>query len=384
MSDWTSWLARWTEAGLIDPATAGRIRDYEQQHAGSTRLRWPIVVALAFGALMLSGGVLLFVAANWDALSPGQRFAIVILLVGGFHVAGALVSERFPGMSSALHAIGTIALGGGIALAGQIFNLAEHWPSGIMWWAVGAAAGWALLRQIPQLLLLAILVPAWLQSEWIVLDERVSLTSARLMSSGLVLLALAYFTAPGPGRPSDVRRALMWLGGIALLPAALFVALIYASGAASSDSTASRSQLILGWTLALALPLLVAFALRRVAAWPMVAAMAWLLVAHWLGDQSGAVDAAVRSTANVSLYGWWALGAIGLVAWGVHDGRGERVNLGAVIFAATVITFYFSEVMDKMGRSASLVGFGLLFLAGGWGFERIRRRLILKAREASS
>ena len=155
MSDWTSWLARWTEAGLIDPATAGRIRDFEQQHVGSTRLRWPIVVALAFGALMLAGGVLLFVAAHWDALSPGQRFAIVILLVGGFHVAGAVVSERFPGMSSALHAIGTIALGGGIALAGQIFNLAEHWPAGILWWAVGAASGWVLLRQIPQLLLLA-------------------------------------------------------------------------------------------------------------------------------------------------------------------------------------------------------------------------------------
>ena len=68
MSDWTSWLARWTEAGLIDPATAGRIREFEQQHVGSTRLRWPIVVALAFGALMLAGGVLLFVAAH-----PGTR-----------------------------------------------------------------------------------------------------------------------------------------------------------------------------------------------------------------------------------------------------------------------------------------------------------------------
>ena len=376
MSDWTSWLARWTEAGLIDPATAGRIRDFEQQHVGSTRLRWPIVVALAFGALMLAGGVLLFVAAHWDALSPGQRFAIVILLVGGFHVAGAVVSERFPGMSSALHAIGTIALGGGIALAGQIFNLAEHWPAGILWWAVGAVAGWVLLRQIPQLLLLAILVPAWLQSEWIVLvHERVGSASGRLMASGLLLLALAYLTAPVPGRPSDVRRALMWLGGIALLPAALSIALIHASGAWPYDSTAiPAAHRILGWTLALALPILVAFALRRVDAWPMLAAVAWLLVLLWLGDLS----------AKVSLYGWWALGAIGLVAWGVHDGRGERVNLGAAIFAATVITFYFSQVMDKLGRSASLVGFGLLFLAGGWVLERIRRRLIQQARGASS
>ena len=84
-----------------------------------------------------------------------------------------------------------------------------------------------------------------------------------------------------------------------------------------------------------------------------------------------------------ALYPWWALGAIGLVAWGVRDGRGERVNLGAAIFAATIIAFYFSQVMDKLGRSASLVGLGLLFLAGGWALERVRRRLVLQARGAA-
>jgi hypothetical protein len=57
--------------------------------------------------------------------------------------------------------------------------------------------------------------------------------------------------------------------------------------------------------------------------------------------------------------------------------------MGAAFFAATVLTFYFSEVMDKLGRSASLVGLGVLFLAGGWGLERLRRQLVLKARGAA-
>jgi hypothetical protein len=48
-----------------------------------------------------------------------------------------------------------------------------------------------------------------------------------------------------------------------------------------------------------------------------------------------------------------------------------------------VIAFYFSEVMDKLGRSASLVGLGLLFLAGGWALERLRRQLVLQARGAA-
>ena len=82
---------------------------------------------------------------------------------------------------------------------------------------------------------------------------------------------------------------------------------------------------------------------------------------------------------EVSLYVWWSLGATALAWWGVSDARGERINMGAAIFAATVLTFYFSHVMDKMGRSASLVGLGLLFLAGGWAIERVRRRLVLQA-----
>ena len=60
------------------------------------------------------------------------------------------------------------------------------------------------------------------------------------------------------------------------------------------------------------------------------------------------------------------------------------MNMGAAIFAATVIAFYFSEVMDKLERSVSLVGLGLLFLAGGWLLERVRRRLVQQTRGESA
>jgi hypothetical protein len=56
--------------------------------------------------------------------------------------------------------------------------------------------------------------------------------------------------------------------------------------------------------------------------------------------------------------------------------------MGAAIFAATILTFYFSQVMDKLGRSASLIGFGVIFIAGGWALERVRRRLVLQTKDA--
>jgi len=48
-----------------------------------------------------------------------------------------------------------------------------------------------------------------------------------------------------------------------------------------------------------------------------------------------------------------------------------------------VIAFYFSSVMDKLGRSASLIGLGLLLIAGGWAMERTRRRLVARVAESA-
>jgi hypothetical protein len=49
-------------------------------------------------------------------------------------------------------------------------------------------------------------------------------------------------------------------------------------------------------------------------------------------------------------------------------------------FAVTVIAFFFSSVMDKLGRSASLIALGTLLLAGGWQWEKLRRRLVTQVR----
>src|SRR5215469_10488922 len=144
-------LDRWISAGVVDANTAERIRVFEESERSSESLRWPVLLALGLG------GVLLFVAAHWDELSPAWRFTLVLLLVGLFPIVGAFTTERFPALGATFYAIGTICVGAGIFLTAQIFNLQEHWPSGMFLWAVGALAGWLLLRQRPQIVLLAFL-----------------------------------------------------------------------------------------------------------------------------------------------------------------------------------------------------------------------------------
>jgi len=373
-------LEQWVAAGVLDAAAAARIRAFEQSRRSTEGLRWPVLLALALGGVLLCAGVLLFVAAHWDELSPASRFSLVLLLVVAFPAAGFATADRFPALSVTFYAIGTVCVGAGVFLTAQIFNLEEHWPSGILMWSVGALAGWLLLRQWPQAALLALLAPAWLAGEWEVRAEMYAETN-RVILEGLLLLAICYLTARSEG-DSVVRRALMWIGGISLLPLAV---LAFVEGRETFWFWRNRAEApfleqFIAWCIAIGVPLLVALVLRRRAAWVNVVASAWVLVigtfhSHGANTSGGLV---LYVWDSLGIYFWAGIGALGLVAWGLLERRKVRINLGVVGFALTVVIFYFSDVMDKLGRSASLIGLGVLFLFGGWSLERARRKLIAR------
>ncbi len=366
---WESPLQRWVEAGLLDREVAARIRAWESDRPGAPSLRWPAWLALGLGGLLLGTGILLFVAAHWDGLGPVQRFLLVLVMVGGLHLAGAFTADRSPLLSSALHACGTVSLGGGIFLSGQIFHLEEHWPGGLLLWAVGAWIGWWLLRQWPQAASGALLAPAWLVGEWLVATE--GMRGGSVLGTFIVLLALAYLGAdPASGRNASVRRALVWIGGLALIPASLTLVLL-AHSISRGDSPLPAGLGLPGWIAAVGLPLLAGVVLRRSSLAPLALAAIWVPGGTFLASFRG-----------VAPYLWCALLAVGVIAWGVHDRRAERINLGIAGFALTVLVFYFSDVMDKLGRSASLIGLGLLFLGGGYLLEQTRRRLVADVRES--
>jgi len=60
------------------------------------------------------------------------------------------------------------------------------------------------------------------------------------------------------------------------------------------------------------------------------------------------------------------------------------VNLGMVLFVVTLICFYFSDLLDKLGRSVSLISFGILFLVIGYFLEKTRKKLIAQIASAGA
>lgn len=372
---WQHYLERWTGAGLIDDAAAERVRAYEREHERAEGLGWPVILVIGLGVLLLGAGILLFVAAHWDRLAPQERFGSVLALVGVFHVAGAILVRRSPILALGLHFVGTISLGAGIFLAGQIFHLQEHWPGGVMLWAVGAAVAWVVLRDWAQAALVALLVPVWLGGEWVQATGS-WIGHEKILAAGIVLLAISYLTALTPENDSSERHVLALIGGIALIPCT--AVLVYTGSGARAGGNLPQNYWWFGWVMSVGWSLFLAWWLRRGAVWMNGVAAVWVVLLSWAsaGFWSGAPGKTGSFADELLTYGLCALGALGLIAWGLKESRTERINLGVVGFALTIFVFYFSNVMDKLGRSASLIGLGLLFLLGGWILEKARRRLV--------
>jgi uncharacterized membrane protein len=359
-------LQAWQDAGLLSGDQAQAIRAYEAQAAAPGRLNWPAILAVAFGALLLGAGILLFVAAHWEDMGPGARFASLAALVAGFHAAGGACGERWPRLATAFHGLGTLSLGAAVFLAGQVFNLQEHWPGGVLLWAAGAWAGYAIFRDWVHAALAALLTPLWIAGEWTEAARAGAFLlggAGRVLTVGLLALASTYLSCRTRSDDGLARKALGWIGGLALIPAAIAVIASTWDPSWRAPVPMAPALAAAGWAVALGAPLLVAAALRRKAAWMDAVAVGWCLV---LGH---------AAHGKLLIYAWCALGAVGLVAWGLHEARRERINLGVAGFALVLVFFYFSDVMGMLGRSLGLMGLGALFLLGGWWMERLRRRL---------
>lgn len=358
------WLQRWTAAGLIDAATAARIRASEAAARVDGGLGLPVRLLIGLGAIAIAAGIVLFAAAKWGAMSAAARIGLLVVTIVALHIGGYFATGRFAVLSRALHAVGTVALGGAIFLIADTLALGDHWPTGLFFWAGGAWLAWHVLRDWPQELAVALLTPAWLMGAWVVLAEDHRF-AAIIGFGGLLLMALAY--------AATHRRVLDWTGHITVLPLAALAG--FAAISAGREVTWEVAQvpvsvLVAGVFTAVVVPGLTLWWLARTV-WPVLAvAVVWLLglvaVGQWFDEFSA------------PYYLWLALGAVALAAWGVRSVSTLRINLGVAAFALTVLAFFFSSVFDKLGRSLSLLLFGLLLVGGGWALEQVRRRLLAR------
>lgn len=388
MADYESLLNRWQAAGALDGETADRIRAWEREQQQPSGLRWQGMLALILGAMLLACGVVLFVSAHWDRIGPGFRFLLVLGMVALFHLAGAFTRKGFHGLSTALHAVGTVSTGAAIALVGQIFNIESHWPTAVLLWALAALAGWILLQDEPQQILTLLLFPAWLLSE-LGFHTSGHIGDEVYMGRFLMVWAVLYMTVFLGSKHKVAQGVLFAVAAIATVVATVLMLEGWASW--DGQTSISLSAELWGWVLIAVLPLLFSVVHPLKSTVPVAAAIAFSLALPWcyrtwkghilMGPNRGPYT---ESAPNLMAYALAAAFAVFLIWWGVRLASKALVNLGTVYFAGAVGWFYCSNIYDEMGRSMGLIGLGVLFLAGGWALEKTRRRLVARMGQAGA
>jgi uncharacterized membrane protein len=157
-------LKAWQDAGLIDTQTADRLRVWEAENARPIGV-WAIV---GLGALTIGLGIILIVAANWDAIPGTLRLAVhlVLMAVLAAWLGWALLKDKLHELVSD-SAILVVAILGLTFFAhlGQVYQTSSplwqpllgwlilfsplmllfgrSWPVGYLWMAAALGTAWA-------------------------------------------------------------------------------------------------------------------------------------------------------------------------------------------------------------------------------------------------
>jgi uncharacterized membrane protein len=381
MADIEGLLNRWKSAGVLEGDAAERIRAWESGQKRPSGLHWQGAVALILGGFLLATGVILFVSAHWDDISPGTRFALLIALVAIFHLAALAVRSHSGGLSTTLHAVGTVIAGLAVMFVGQAFGMNLPWHRTLQLWMLCALAGWVLLRDEAHETFTLLLIPAWIVSEFQFHAEGhsgVQFYMGRILLVWSILLLTALL-----GSARKAMQGIVFAACALAVPVAVEM-MVNGWNAVTPDlPPLPFGTRLWGWIAIGVLPVLLSlFSIRR-STLPVSAAVAVgiLLPAslhRWIAhmDPGNTAASFTRGDATPGTYLLVAAFALFAVWWGLRMASQVLVNLGIVWFALVVTWFYFSSVFGKLGRSFGLVGLGVLFLAGGWALEIARRRLL--------
>jgi uncharacterized membrane protein len=159
-------LARWRESGWLTSDNEANIR--RDVDSRSSKVELPYVLGI-LGAVLISFGVMSFVAAHWAEMPRLVRLGMIFGgLCASYGIAGILFERDHPRFAHAAVLVGVAIFGAGIMLIAQMFHIEGNPPDGVLTWALGALLAGIVLQSNPALALAMLLMGLWTQ--WTVSD----------------------------------------------------------------------------------------------------------------------------------------------------------------------------------------------------------------------
>lgn len=141
-------LPIWIQKGLISEETAKQISStYQLDRLKAESSNLLSAVIFTIGALLLGGGLISFVAANWEAIPTALKLTLLFAALLSFHLIGYWLwhSKHWRRLGHALIFCGCLVFGANIGLVAQIFHVSNNWYAGFGAWALGSLVmAWAI------------------------------------------------------------------------------------------------------------------------------------------------------------------------------------------------------------------------------------------------
>ena len=390
-------VVQWQVAGLIseEQATAilGRY-DFNGAASDDSATGNRVVTAIAvMGASLIGLGVIAFIAANWSAIPALGKLALMVIGTPTIYIIGWFVGYRFgyARIGVAITLLGAIAFGASIHLIAQTYHVPVNHPNLVPLWFLGVVPLAYITRSRALLGLSLILFLAAIgfhSQEWLpdVVAEEIVLTVPAFLMLGAFLFAAGRAQA----RFADTRQfaRLCDISGLLVVAATIYVMSFNFFWEELGGYGPSFAELSTEYWLTVGVAGLAATVMVGVAGWRdasrrsgqiwweagALASMGLTAAAMWLGLAFGGE------------WLWWVFnlvmlaGVLAMIAAGYRWNRAWLINLAVAIFAVTLFTRYFEFGFGLLGQSVAFIVAGIILLAGGFGMEYLRRRLVGRVR----
>ena len=368
-------LPAWVSAGLVSVEQSEALSLRYGAGSGAERRRSRAVQAIAvIGAVAAGLGVILFFAANWDAVSRPGRVVLLLVAILGAYAAGFVTLERRPLVGHALILVGAIAFGAGVFLVGQMYHVQAHDPLAFALWSAGVAPLAWIMRSRALTTLTLLTLGGWLVYELVdLLDSSPYDTTAVAIPIAVMLYGAALYGG-GTAIPAAWAAGPMRAVGYATASAGAFaLTFVAVHEEVDGDEFAGGVERLIA---ALAVPAVAGAASllltrrRAAAAWELIAILGLVML--------GAVTvfAPAEPLAMAVLYNVLLAGlALGAVVVGYREDELWLATSGLVVTTIYVFARFVDFSWGFLPRSTAFIGAGLLLIGLAFVLERSRSRL---------
>lgn len=209
--EWAEEVRGWVAEGLITAEQGERIlARYGLSLDGSGRTPFAYRVLTALAIVFAGAAVLLLLSHNWDELSRAGRMAGLIAATGLVNALGFRQWVRGYRDQAVLWLFaGGILYGASIMLIAQIYHLGEHFPDGLLLWALGILPlAWLTASRLLHALQL-LLAALWMMTQW-----RYGLPWLLPLFAVAALYQVLYRSHSGVLRDAALVLLLVWANGL--------------------------------------------------------------------------------------------------------------------------------------------------------------------------